>query len=66
MNLFIENNSEIKRCLIVTMISPIITHQQNKGRCSMITISSLGRKRIEKYIQLLSIILNILYDNQIS
>jgi len=64
MNLFIENISEIKK--IFGADSQIVTHSKVKEGVSMITIS-LPWEEIElrKTYQLLSIISNILYDNQI-
>jgi hypothetical protein len=64
MNLFIENISEIKK--IFGADSQIVTHSKVKEGVSMITIS-LPWEEIElrKTYQLLSIISNILFDNQI-
>jgi hypothetical protein len=66
MNLFIENISEIKK-IFNSNSSPIITPSKIKEGVSMITIS-LPWEEIElrKTYQLLSMISNILYDNQIS
>ncbi len=66
MNLFIENISEIKR-IFNSNDSPTITPSKIKEGVSMITIS-LPWEEIElrKTYQLLSMISNILYDNQIS
>jgi hypothetical protein len=67
MNLFIENISEIKKIFNSTDSSPTIIPSKIKEGVSMITIS-LPWEEIElrKTYQLLSMISNILYDNQIS
>jgi len=67
MNLFIENISEIKKIFNSTDSSPTITPSKIKEGVSMITIS-LPWEEIElrKTYQMLSMISNILYDNQIS
>jgi hypothetical protein len=66
MNLFIENISEIKK-IFNNNATPTITPSKIKEGVSMITIS-LPREETElrKTYQLLSMISNILYDNQIS
>ena len=66
MNLFIENISDIKK-ILNSSDSPTITPSKIKEGVSMITIS-LPWEEIElrKTYQLLSMISNILYDNQIS
>jgi hypothetical protein len=66
MNLFIENISDIKK-IFNRSDSPTITPSKIKEGVSMITIS-LPWEEIElrKTYQLLSMISNILYDNQIS
>jgi hypothetical protein len=66
MNLFIENISDIKK-IFNSSDSPTITPSKIKEGVSMITIS-LPWEEIElrKTYQLLSMISNILYDNQIS
>jgi hypothetical protein len=64
MNLFIENISEIKK--IFGANSQIVTHSKIKEGVSMITISLPWEEtELRKTYQLLSIISNILYDNQI-
>jgi hypothetical protein len=64
MNLFIENISEIKK--IFNADSQIVTHSKIKEGVSMITISLPWEEtELRKTYQLLSIISNILYDNQI-
>ena len=64
MNLFIENISEIKK--IFDADSQIVTHSKIKEGVSMITISLPWEEtELRKTYQLLSIISNILYDNQI-
>ena len=64
MNLFIENISEIKK--IFDANSQIVTHSKIKEGVSMITISLPWEEtELRKTYQLLSIISNILYDNQI-
>ena len=64
MNLFIENISEIKK--IFGPDSQIVTHSKIKEGVSMITISLPWEEtELRKTYQLLSIISNILYDNQI-
>ena len=64
MNLFIENISEIKK--IFDADSQIVTHSKIKEGVSMITISLPWEKtELRKTYRLLSIISNILYDNQI-
>ena len=64
MNLFIENISEIKK--IFGADSQIVTHSKIKEGVSMITISLPWEEtELRKTYQLLSIISNILYDNQI-
>ena len=64
MNLFIENISEIKK--IFGDDSQIVTHSKIKEGVSMITISLPWEEtELRKTYQLLSIISNILYDNQI-
>ena len=64
MNLFIENISEIKK--IFGGDSQIVTHSKIKEGVSMITISLPWEEtELRKTYQLLSIISNILYDNQI-
>ncbi|HEX6294611.1 MAG TPA: hypothetical protein VFZ46_05600 [Nitrososphaeraceae archaeon] len=67
MNLFIENISEIKKIFNSTDSSPTITPSKIKEGVSMITISLPWEEtELRKTYQLLSIISNILYDNQIS
>ncbi len=64
MNLFIENISEIKK--IFGADSQIVTHSKIKEGVSMITISLPWEEtELRKTYQLLSIISNILFDNQI-
>ena len=64
MNLFIENISEIKK--IFGADSQVVTHSKIKEGVSMITISLPWEEtELRKTYQLLSIISNILYDNQI-
>ncbi|HEY9485195.1 MAG TPA: hypothetical protein VIQ04_01010 [Nitrososphaeraceae archaeon] len=64
MNLFIENISEIKK--IFGANSQIVTHSKIKEGVSMITISLPWEEtELRKTYKLLSIISNILYDNQI-
>ena len=64
MNLFIENISEIKK--IFDADSQIVTHSKIKEGVSMITISLPWEEtELRKTYQLLSIISNILFDNQI-
>jgi hypothetical protein len=64
MNLFIENIREIKK--IFGADSQIVTHSKIKEGVSMITISLPWEEtELRKTYQLLSIISNILYDNQI-
>jgi len=64
MNLFIENISEIKK--IFGSDSQIVTHSKIKEGVSMITISLPWEEtELRKTYQLLAIISNILYDNQI-
>ena len=64
MNLFIENISEIKK--IFDADSQIVTHSKIKEGVSMITISLPWEEtELRKTYRLLSIISNILYDNQI-
>ena len=64
MNLFIENISEIKK--IFGADSQIVTHSKIKEGVSMITISLPWEEtELRKTYQLLSIISNILYNNQI-
>ena len=64
MNLFIENISEIKK--IFGANSQIVTHSKIKEGVSMITISLPWEEtELRKTYQLLSIISNILFDNQI-
>ena len=65
MNLFIENISEIKK--IFGANSQIVTHSKIKEGVSMITISLPWEDtELRKTYHLLSMISNILYDNQIS
>ena len=67
MNLFIENISEIKKIFNSNADSPTTTHSKIKEGVSMITISlPWEEKELRKTYQLLSIISNILYENQIS
>ena len=67
MNLFIENISEIKKIFNSTDSSPTITPSKIKEGVSMITISLPWEEtELRKTYQLLSMISNILYDNQIS
>ena len=64
MNLFIENISEIKK--IFGADSQIVTHSKIKEGVSMITISLPWEEtELRKTYQLLSMISNILYDNQV-
>jgi len=64
MNLFIENINEIKK--IFGANSQIVTHSKIKEGVSMITISLPWEEtELRKTYQLLSIISNILFDNQI-
>jgi hypothetical protein len=66
MNLFIENISEIKK-IFNSNDSPIIIPSKIKEGVSMITISlPWVETELRKTYQLLSMISNILYDNQIS
>ncbi len=66
MNLFIENISEIKK-IFSNNDSPTITPSKIKEGVSMITISLPWEEtELRKTYQLLSMISNILYDNQIS
>jgi hypothetical protein len=66
MNLFIENISEIKKILSSNESSTIIPNKIKEG-VSMITISLPWEEtELRKTYHLLSIISNILYDNQIS
>jgi|SRR5919107_20810 hypothetical protein len=66
MNLFIENISEIKK-VFNSNDSPTIIPSKIKEGVSMITISlPWVETELRKTYQLLSIISNILYDNQIS
>jgi len=66
MNLFIENISEIKK-IFSNNDSPNITPSKIKEGVSMITISLPWEEtELRKTYQLLSMISNILYDNQIS
>jgi hypothetical protein len=66
MNLFIENISEIKK-IFNSNDSPTIIPSKIKEGVSMITISlPWVETELRKTYQLLSIISNILYDNQIS
>jgi hypothetical protein len=66
MNLFIENISAIKKIFNNTE-SPTITPSKIKEGVSMITISLPWEEtELRKTYQLLSMISNILYDNQIS
>jgi hypothetical protein len=66
MNLFIENISEIKK-VFNSNDSPTIIPSKIKEGVSMITISLPWiETELRKTYQLLSIISNILYDNQIS
>jgi hypothetical protein len=66
MNLFIENLSEIKK--IFSNHSQTLPHSKIKEGVSMITISLPWGEETElrKTYQLLSMISNILYDNQVS
>jgi hypothetical protein len=67
MNLFIENINEIKKIFYANESHPTITPSKIKEGVSMITISlPWEEKELRKTYQLLSIISNILYDNQIS
>src|SRR5688500_10901021 len=67
MNLFIENISEIKKIFNSTDSSPTIIPSKIKEGVSMITISLPWEEtELRKTYQLLSMISNILYDNQIS
>jgi len=67
MNLFIENISEIKKIFNSNDDSPTIIPSKIKEGVSMITISlPWVETELRKTYQLLSIISNILYDNQIS
>jgi hypothetical protein len=64
MNLFIENINEIKKFFGAN--SQIVTHSKIKEGVSMITISLPWEEtELRKTYQLLSIISNILFDNQI-
>jgi hypothetical protein len=66
MNLFIENISEIKK-IFNSNDSPTIIPSKIKEGVSMITISlPWVETELRKTYQLLSMISNILYDNQIS
>ncbi|HEY6658334.1 MAG TPA: hypothetical protein VIZ62_07395 [Nitrososphaeraceae archaeon] len=66
MNLFIENISEIKK-ILSSNESPTIIPSKIKEGVSMITISLPWEEmELRKTYHLLSIISNILYDNQIS
>jgi hypothetical protein len=66
MNLFIENISEIKK-IFNNNATPTITPSKIKEGVSMITISLPWEEtELRKTYQLLSMISNILYDNQIS
>jgi hypothetical protein len=66
MNLFIENISEIKK-ILSSNESPTIIPSKIKEGVSMITISlPWVETELRKTYQLLSVISNILYDNQIS
>jgi hypothetical protein len=66
MNLFIENISEIKK-IFNSHDSPTIIPRKIKEGVSMITISlPWVETELRKTYQLLSVISNILYDNQIS
>jgi hypothetical protein len=66
MNLFIENISEIKK-IFNSNDSPTIIPSKIKEGVSMITISLPWEEtELRKTYQLLSMISNILYDNQIS
>ena len=66
MNLFIENISEIKK-IFDSNDSPTIIPSKIKEGVSMITISLPWEEtELRKTYQLLSMISNILYDNQIS
>ena len=67
MNLFIENISEIKKIFNSTDSSPTITPSKIKEGVSMITISLPWEEtELRKTYQLLSMISNILYDNQVA
>jgi hypothetical protein len=67
MNLFIENISEIKKIFNSNADSPTNIHSKIKEGVSMITISlPWEEKELRKTYQLLSIISNILFENQIS
>ena len=68
MNLFIENISEIKKIFNSNDDAPTINPSKIKEGVSMITISLLPweEKELRKTYQLLSIISNILFENQIS
>jgi hypothetical protein len=67
MNLFIENISEIKKIFNSNADSPTTIHSKIKEGVSMITISlPWEEKELRKTYQLLSIISNILFENQIS
>ena len=65
MNLFIENISEIKKIFNSNADSPTTTHSKIKEGVSMITLF-LGKKKNWENMQLLLIISNILFENQIS
>ena len=66
MNLFIENISEIKKIFNSNDDSPTTSHSKIKEGVSMITISlPWEEKELKNTYQLLSIIPNILYYNQI-
>lgn len=66
MNLFIENIREIKK-IFNSNDSPTIIPSKIKEGVSMITISLPWEEtELRKTYQLLSMISNILYDNQIS
>jgi len=67
MNLFIENISEIKKIFFNNDSHPTIIPSKIKEGVSMITISLPWQEiELRKTYQLLSVISNILYDNQIS
>jgi hypothetical protein len=66
-NLFLENISEIKKIFDSNDDSPTINPSKIKEGVSMITISlPWEEKKLRKTYQLLSIISNILFENQIS
>ena len=66
MNLFIENISEIKKIFSSNESDTVIPNKIKEG-VSMITISLPWEDtELRKTYQLLSMISNILYDNQIS